>query len=107
MVARGDLGVELSLERVPAIQKFLIEASNNLQKVLPNYIKFINLLSSARHYCHSNVADYDRQSCPHKSMSILFYLLSYLFRPRLVMSLMPFSMDLMLSWYFNNLIDYF
>lgn len=32
MVARGDLGVELSLERVPAIQKQLIEASNNLQK---------------------------------------------------------------------------
>lgn len=32
MVARGDLGVELSLERVPAIQKLLIEASNNLQK---------------------------------------------------------------------------
>jgi len=32
MVARGDLGVEMSLERVPAIQKLLIEASNNLQK---------------------------------------------------------------------------
>lgn len=32
MVARGDLGVEMSLERVPAIQKQLIEASNNLQK---------------------------------------------------------------------------
>lgn len=32
MVARGDLGVEMSLERVPAIQKFLIELSNSMQK---------------------------------------------------------------------------
>jgi len=32
MVARGDLGVEMSLERVPSIQKQLIEASNLLQK---------------------------------------------------------------------------
>lgn len=33
MVARGDLGVELSLERVPAVQKMLIEACNAIQKV--------------------------------------------------------------------------
>jgi pyruvate kinase len=32
MVARGDLGVELSLERVPAVQKMLIEACNAIQK---------------------------------------------------------------------------
>jgi len=32
MVARGDLGVELSLERVPAVQKMLIEACNGIQK---------------------------------------------------------------------------
>lgn len=32
MVARGDLGVEVSLERVPAIQKMLIDSSNALQK---------------------------------------------------------------------------
>lgn len=32
MVARGDLGVEMSLERVPAIQKMLIEACNTIQK---------------------------------------------------------------------------
>jgi len=32
MVARGDLGVEMSLERVPAIQKMLIELCNAAQK---------------------------------------------------------------------------
>jgi len=32
MVARGDLGVELSLERVPAVQKMLIESCNAIQK---------------------------------------------------------------------------
>eukprot|EP01112_Ceratiomyxa_fruticulosa_P017816 TRINITY_DN5620_c0_g3_i1.p1 TRINITY_DN5620_c0_g3~~TRINITY_DN5620_c0_g3_i1.p1 ORF type:complete len:563 (+),score=150.50 TRINITY_DN5620_c0_g3_i1:148-1689(+) len=32
MVARGDLGVEMSLERVPAIQKRLIELCNQAQK---------------------------------------------------------------------------
>eukprot|EP01113_Clastostelium_recurvatum_P022741 TRINITY_DN2723_c0_g1_i4.p1 TRINITY_DN2723_c0_g1~~TRINITY_DN2723_c0_g1_i4.p1 ORF type:complete len:520 (-),score=137.49 TRINITY_DN2723_c0_g1_i4:69-1628(-) len=32
MVARGDLGVEMSLERVPAIQKMLIELCNQAQK---------------------------------------------------------------------------
>jgi pyruvate kinase len=32
MVARGDLGVELSLERVPAVQKMLIDSCNAIQK---------------------------------------------------------------------------
>jgi len=32
MVARGDLGIEVSLERVPAIQKMLIELCNQVQK---------------------------------------------------------------------------
>lgn len=32
MVARGDMGVEASLERVPAIQKMLIDICNEMQK---------------------------------------------------------------------------
>jgi pyruvate kinase len=32
MVARGDLGVEMNLEKVPAIQKMLIDLCNELQK---------------------------------------------------------------------------
>jgi len=32
MVARGDLGVELGLHRVPTAQKFLIRKANAAQK---------------------------------------------------------------------------
>ena len=32
MVARGDLGVEIPLEKVPVIQKFLVKKANNLGK---------------------------------------------------------------------------
>jgi len=34
MVARGDLGVELPPERVPALQKFIIQAANRRAKLV-------------------------------------------------------------------------
>jgi pyruvate kinase len=57
MVARGDLGVELSLERVPAIQKQLIEASNNLQKPVITATQMLQTMIDAPVPTRAEVSD--------------------------------------------------
>jgi len=57
MVARGDLGVEMSLERVPAIQKFLIEASNNLQKPVITATQMLQTMIDAPVPTRAEVSD--------------------------------------------------
>lgn len=57
MVARGDLGVEMSLERVPAIQKQLIEASNNLQKPVITATQMLQTMIDAPVPTRAEVSD--------------------------------------------------
>jgi len=57
MVARGDLGVEVSLERVPAIQKQLIEASNNLQKPVITATQMLQTMIDAPVPTRAEVSD--------------------------------------------------
>ena len=57
MVARGDLGVELALEKVPAIQKLAIEKARNVGKFIITATQMLESMIENSHPTRAEVSD--------------------------------------------------